>query len=268
MNAQDTLMGSAIGISVSDSPDMAPLGLSEPHLRDAMVEIARHLLARGCRLVYGGDLRPGGFTEMLLELVARHRRNDELNDERAAVVNYLAWPVITRTHRADLLNTFAELGDGADVICLSQDGNEIPWQSALRRVKQEAPWAPGLTAMRKVISEQIAARVVLGGRVEGYSGSMPGVAEESLISLKLQQPLYLLGGFGGCARDIAETIGLAAPWATRDRDWNGRSAFAQFRAGDIKNGLTVEENSILARTAHIDQALALVMRGLVKRFKR
>ena len=47
----------AIGISVSESPDMRALGLSDGHLRDAMAEIALHLLASGNSLTYGGDLR-------------------------------------------------------------------------------------------------------------------------------------------------------------------------------------------------------------------
>ena len=48
---------------------MSVLGLSDGHLRSAMAAIAAHVLARGDDLAYGGDLRGGGFTELLLELV-------------------------------------------------------------------------------------------------------------------------------------------------------------------------------------------------------
>lgn len=51
------------------------------------------------------------------------------------------------------------------------------------------------------------ARVVIGGRVEGYKGAMPGIAEEVLLSLKAGKPIFLVGGFGGCTRDLAETLG-------------------------------------------------------------
>jgi hypothetical protein len=51
------LAGMRIGISISESPDMAVLGLGPEHLEDAMSEIARRLLACGASLVYGGDLR-------------------------------------------------------------------------------------------------------------------------------------------------------------------------------------------------------------------
>ena len=57
MSYQEPLSQKAIAVAISDSPDMAGLGLAPEHLRDAMAEIARHLLALGARLVYGGDLR-------------------------------------------------------------------------------------------------------------------------------------------------------------------------------------------------------------------
>src|SRR5690606_9979930 len=88
----EPLSRSVIAVSVSDSPDMPMLGLGKEHLEDAMAEIARHLLALGARLLYGGDLRQKGFTELLFELVARHRRDADIGDERVGVTNVLAWP--------------------------------------------------------------------------------------------------------------------------------------------------------------------------------
>ncbi len=57
MTYREMLSQHVIAISTSDSPDMPVLGLSQQHLYDAMTEIARHLLALGARIVYGGDLR-------------------------------------------------------------------------------------------------------------------------------------------------------------------------------------------------------------------
>jgi hypothetical protein len=106
------------------------------------------------------------------------------------------------------------------------------------------------------------ARIVLGGAVVQYKGLMPGIAEETLISLQAQQPLYLMGGFGGCARDIAETIGLVEPWATSRRNWQGQKSFSAFTGSDLNNGLTAEESATLARTPHVDQAITLILSGL------
>jgi len=57
--------------------------------------------------------------------------------------------------------------------------------------------------------------------LEGYRGTIPGIAEEASLSLEAGQPLFLVGGFGGCARDIAETLGLAERWAGSRDAWAG-----------------------------------------------
>ena len=123
-------------------------------------------------------------------------------------------------------------------------------------------WAKGLTAMRTVMRGDIRARIVLGGRIDGYKGAGPGIAEEAWLSLEARQPVFLLGGFGGCARDIAETIGLADRWAGSREEWAGRNRFRKYSADDLRNGLSADENGILARTPHIQEAVVLVSRGL------
>lgn len=102
MTYQEPLSQKAVVISISESDDMAILGLAEEHLRDAMGEVARHLLAMGARLIYGGDLRRDGFTELLVELVVRHRRDADVGDERTGVVSYLPWPIHMSKSGADL----------------------------------------------------------------------------------------------------------------------------------------------------------------------
>jgi hypothetical protein len=268
MSSVEALSQFSIAISTSESPDMPALGLSDQHLRDAMAEVARHLLALGARLVYGGDLRAHGFSELLFELIARHRRNTDKSDDRTGVVNYLAWPVHIRMTADDLNRFSTDLADIAELICLRLDGSRSTSrkrQSLAQRSPTEAQWAKGLTAMRYVMREETHARIVLGGRVDQYKGVMPGIAEESLLSLKVRQPLFLMGGFGGCARDIAETLGLVTPWAASRPDWPGRKDFKAFAASYLtSNGLTAEENTTLARTPHVDQAVALILRGLLQ----
>jgi hypothetical protein len=91
---------------------------------------------------------------------------------------------------------------------------------------------------------------------------MPGVAEEALLSLQSEQPVFLLGGFGGCARDIAETLGLVDTWAGSREWWPGRAEFESFGSDSLKNGLSKEENRLLAQTPYTDQWLPLLLRGL------
>jgi hypothetical protein len=266
MSYQELLAKHAIAISTSQSPDMAALGLSHEHLRDAMAEIARHLPALGARLIYGGDLRQHGFSELLFELVARYRRDADEGDSRTAVVNYLAWPVHIMMSAADVETFAVDLAGAAELVCLGLDGTRLLMTERRQlpmQIPTDAQWSLGLTAMRHTMLDGAHARIVLGGRVDKYKGVMPGLAEEALLSLEARQPLYLMGGFGGCARDVAETMGLISPWAASRSEWSNRATFKAFSVIDLNNGLTPDENAVLARTPHVDQAVTLVLRGLL-----
>lgn len=267
MSYREVLARQSIAVSTSESPDMPALGLSDEHLRDAMAEIARHLLALGARLVYGGDLRQHGFTELLFELVARHWRDVDEGGDRAGVTNFLAWPVHILQSPAEFRKVAADLEGSAEVIFLRLDGTRLPMaerQALEARQSTEAEWSEGLTALRRTMLAETQARIVLGGRVDGYKGIMPGIAEEALLSFEQQQPLYLLGGFGGCARDIAETVGLVPRWAGSRSEWPSRARFRTFTVHDLNNGLTAKENKVLAHTSHVDQAVTLILRGLTR----
>lgn len=272
MSYQEPLRQQTIAISTSESPDMPALGLSNGHLRDAMAEIARHLLALGARLVYGGDLRQHGFSELLFELVARHGRDANDSDARADVTNYLAWPVHILRSAADLEAAAAALEGAAELVYLHPDGTRLSATERYMMVSQfptPTEWADGLTAMRQTMLAETNARIVLGGRTDKYLGAMPGIAEEALLSLRGRQPLYLVGGFGGCARDIAETVGLVAPWTAAARaKWTGRNEFESFSSINLNNGLKDEENAILANTPHVDQAVTIILRGLMRLFSK
>jgi len=267
MNDREVMSQKTVAISISESPDMPTLGLTDAHLKDAMAEIARHLLALGARLAYGGDLRNEGFTELLFELVARHRRDAEVGDERTSVTDYLAWPVHILNTAEDLEGYSAQLSGSAGLVLLTLDGGRYTLTERRMepsRTPTDAEWSQGLTAMRKRMLNEIDARIVLGGRVEGYKGIMPGIAEEALLSLEQQQPLFLMGGFGGCAKDIAETLGFVFSMIPSQPRWEGRKAFQIFNGADLRNGLSTEENTILVNTPHVDQAIALILRGLLR----
>ena len=252
-----------VGISVSESPDLQSLGLSDGHLRDAMAEIALRVLASGRSLAYGGDLRQHGFTELLAELVGRYEDHPR-HREPVVVTDYLAWPVHIRMTSTELETFSAEHEPAARLVFLALDGARLALEQRLKlhaHEPQEDEWSQGLTAMRTVMLDDIQARIVLGGRLEGYKGKMPGIAEETYLSLQAGQPVFVLGGFGGCARDIAETMGLAERWAGSRDEWSGRDYFRGFSADHMHNGLSKEENVLLARTPHIQQAITLVLRG-------
>lgn len=270
MSYREPLSQMTIAISISESDDLATLGLAEEHLRDAMTEISRHMLAMGARLAYGGDLRDNGYTKLLFELVARHRRDADVGDARPAIANYLPWPVHSMKSREYLSGLREDLEGIGELYCLNKEGRAIADDAkggASPAAFSDEDWASSLTAMRRVQTEAIHARIVLGGRVTNFKGLMPGIAEETEFSLKANQPLYLLGGFGGCARDIASDMGLI-PETKTSVDWPGRIGFSSWRADDLSNGLELDEIRTLARTAHVDQAVALILRGMLRLSRR
>ena len=264
MTSSHAEISNAVGISVSESPDLQSLGLSHGHLRDAMAEIALHVLASGWSLAYGGDLRQHGFTQLLAELVRRYRDHPR-HAGTIVVTDYLAWPVHIRMTSNELAAFFAEHEPATRLVFLALDGARLARERRLKlpvHEPHEDEWTRGLTAMRTVMRGDIQARIVLGGRVEGYKGAMPGIAEETCLSLEARQPVFVLGGFGGCARDIAETVGFAERWAGSRDEWTGRQCFRKYSPGDLRNGLSREENAILGQTPHIQEAITLVSRGL------
>lgn len=243
---------------------MPVLGLGGAHLVDAMGEIALQILSSGASLAYCGDLRRHGLTELLFELLGRYRGHPRHSGE-VAVASYLAWPVHMRMP-ADELDRLSSAHEGvARLVLLRLDGARLEpgqRQGLPAHEPDGREWREGLTAMRRVMSEETDARIVLGGGVESRRGRLPGMAEEVLLSLEAGQPVFLLGGFGGCSRDIAEALGLVEPWPGSRPRWSGLSRFDGCSAKDLRNGLSGGENAILACTPHINQALTLVSRGL------
>lgn len=251
-----------VAISTSDSPDVDALGLSEGHHREAVADLAMYLLASGASLAYGGDLRNPGFAELLFEMVMSYR---QVGDTSTRVSDYLAWPVHISMAAGDLNEHSGDLPESVQLVLIDLDGRRMPMEARTAlpsRVPTARQWSEGLTSMRQTMHGETDARVVMGGRVEGFRGRMPGIAEETLLSLQSGQPVYLLGGFGGCTRDIAETIGLVDAWAGSRSAWPSRRLFELYGPDDLNNGLSAEENRVLACTPHIDQAVTLVMRGL------
>lgn len=97
----EALTGLSVGLSVSDSPDLARLGLAEVHLRLALGEVARAVLLAGGCLVYGGRLDPEGYTAFLQGELEKYGRRDR------PLLVCLAW----QEHRQ---LTLAELGAAED----------------------------------------------------------------------------------------------------------------------------------------------------------
>jgi hypothetical protein len=252
------LQGWSIAVSVSDSPDLAVLGLNERHLRDVVVAVGRFFLDAGATLVYGGDLRALGFTELLLREAAGYRR--EAEERRRAVTNLLAWPVHMALSQKELDRSRKGWGESGSVVCLSLDGTVMSYPeraSLASKGPSDQEWTQGLTSMRRTLAQWCDAHVLVGGQTQRFRGKMPGIAQEALLTLEARKPVFLIGGFGGCARDVAETM--------MPSERPHRRALERVRVDSLGNGLTAEEAARLARTAHVDEIITLILRGLRRR---
>src|SRR5262249_32117414 len=86
------LRGKLIAATISDSPDLQKLGMTQSHVDRLWVAVARHVLALGAGLAYGGDPRKGGYTDMLFDLARAYA--DEGRPLDSELIHwFLAWPI-------------------------------------------------------------------------------------------------------------------------------------------------------------------------------
>jgi hypothetical protein len=173
----------------------------------------------------------------------------------------LSWPNHVSIGAEEFANFARDLGEHAKLVRLARDGSDLTEGPPPAPVEPgPEDWAPALSAMRRRVAKDCQARIVLGGIVADYRGIMPGIAEEAFLSLQARQPVYLIGGFGGCAGDICEEMGLVETGRPR-RQWEMRNRFTG-AAEALHNGLNPAENRRLASTVHTDEIVALILRGL------
>lgn len=275
-----------VAVSISESPDLAWLGFGEVHLVEAMLEFARHIFLLGGTVGYGGDLRAGGFTEHLLTLAEKIA-----SPKQQVIHSYLAWPI----HLSLVQSRVDAMAASVRFDRLPEVTGDVDPSLPLSGPNRQLIFARNLTAMRQAMAEQSAVRIVLGGRTAGAQGAMPGVVEEALIAVERRTPLFVLGGFGGCARVVWDAIEGGTPreldldyqdrhgqsyrdlvrdynaWAAgagqRAVDYDGiRAAFAAAGPGGLNNGLSAAENHRLARTPYVPEMVALVLLGCRRLF--
>jgi hypothetical protein len=201
------------------------------------------------------------------------------------VRNYLAWPIYVHTSE----------NDRADMATVAKLELIEPPPEA--KAEGETPFtrARGLNGMRQRMADQIDARVAFGGKVAGYSGLIPGIAEEALLALEADKPVYLCGAFGGCTRLLSQAIstGTIAPGLTAKGAEQGLAGDALKQRQELVqayaeraqaqpdfsrlervlgsygmkrlcdgNGLTADENELLFESPDHQLLIALILKGL------
>lgn len=289
-----------MALSVSEAEDLGRYGLRTAHLDSIFLELSRYLLVAGVRLAYGGHLQSTGYTLRLADLlrdpiVEQLRGTPRTGQIAPELVTYLPWPMLASVRDEAGLGPLVEMmrcnrpsgiDESLDPLFTVLPDVEVPTDTALRRFA----WSRGLTLMRERQTREVAARVIVGGKLgrpeKPYLGRMPGVLEEALIGIRAQRPVYLVGAFGGCTRLVLDalegtkrieltsayhqamplTSELKSLYKDRRVQWDEfEDIAAELKACGItglKNGLTAEDNRELATSRSAERIVELVLRGL------
>jgi hypothetical protein len=297
MQAYSELSGSLkdknIAISISDSEDIHDYGGDDVLLRDVTIELSRHILVAGGKLIYGGDLRAQGFTELFADLSCQYGQKEKSDRNTKYFTNYFAWPIylnMTKTHESDFEHSRVS-------IVKIEAPDECPPDSKDTFIAPTTPennylWAKSLSKMRGQMENNSDARIILGGRTHGFKGKYAGILEEYLIAKNKGNPIYLLGGFGGVSKIIADMLEEKLPESHLSDQANIDASYSDFVSyyntkensnpinyqaifsdishegiASLNNGLSEDENKILFQSTNILEIVALVLKGLNNKFK-
>jgi len=261
---QRSLAGRSVALSVSDSADLGRLGLLPEHCRVAVAEVAQAVFLAGGQIVYGGNLDPTGFTGVLLDQALNFA------DARGALLLVVPHSVHRDVDADELRVVQHRLGVTGRLVLLNPDGRPTPL--ALRDRGPGNP-AASLTAMRQHVTATTDARVIVGGKIRGHQGRLPGVIEEALTSLRAGHPLFAAGGFGGAACAVARWIGATdrefwpegLPEGMTDAALDDASREISVLAADLApTGLDAEQTALLAATHRAGDIASLVTLGAAR----
>jgi hypothetical protein len=288
------LSDALIALSAGTSPDLGRRGLVEAHFQHAMLELCRQLLIRGASLAYGGHLEARGYTIALLDLALTHH-SEMPPIER--IKCHLSWSFAPRS--PTMLSRLVHHQRVADWKCMPRPEGIVDLDPARFVVDLGEPLRPtspndryaiarSMTAMREQQTNDIQARVVVGGKLRGYSGRMPGILEEVLLTMQACTPTFVIGAFGGAAGMIADVlageereemawgfhagephiVAMRKLYEERDGgflDYPEMLAFLrEWGWAGLDNGLNEAENRELWHTRDLGRIVALVIEGLSK----
>jgi SLOG cluster2 len=301
-------------------------GMGLEHLRELLIRLARPILRQGASLAYGGhwEETEDNFTYDLLRLISAEQEDNSLggpdtNLQIGTLYNHSAWPhylKISRRIEAQWINAcrivrvtqqdagFADpdiaVDEGADAKTPRAMFNAAVTLSAMRRLmmtEMSIP-LPDLPSPERIPA--VIARILLGGKLDSFTGFLPGLFEETLVTLERARPVYILGGFGGAAEVLANTIlanenkrpqeltlkwltdrnsklaalleiakGFAMPAGARSTEALLDTLFAFLEnartnpSAVLHTGLSDEDTRELMKTRNVATAVNLVRQGLV-----
>jgi len=273
-----------VALSIGSAADMARLGYPQREVDRALFSICGALVRAGARLAYGGNLDPAGYTFKIFRFLAKAyavRRPVPpfihfvpASELRQARVEELAKAL---QEGSGIVEMRAVAADGTTCVVFTLQGQAAvrPADGGILKLASQGDlevWAAGLpaggtdaavlTAMRELVSKLCPVRIVMGGKTgvldlagDRYAGTMPGVAEETLLTLRHGHLPIVLGAFGGAGRDIAIALDLLAETAHVPRGAQAASyAPALQQIAELRDQLPAKLLPALRSLAEMDQS--------------
>jgi hypothetical protein len=229
-----------IAFSISYQHDnLLARGMGLEHLRELLIRVARPILrVPKTILAYGGNWKDteDNFTYELLRLISAEQQDRPEEDDDAQqqgddtqrdvkLYNHSSWPYyldITTQIEAQWINccriirvTQQDAGFPPEDMAKDADAwskeprtvfNAAVTVSAMRRLTMQGKPIAIPDVPRPASIHPVFARILLGGKADRYSGFLPGIFEEALVTWEWRRPIYLLGGFGGAAELLKDAI--------------------------------------------------------------
>ena len=243
---------------------------------DTVEEMVTFLMAGGYRVAHAGDPRSGSISARICDLAPHYgrRKNPTRPGQEVTitqktefgVTGYCAWPVHIATPIYEVKKFEDNFGQQGIVQWLTLQGETRPYASFAKMERREPrshEWHKGLIALRNTMAHGSLGCIVVGGSTAIGDEAMSAAAQDALVYLRKQRPLYVLGGFGGYAQDLARYLCLTETLPPNDHTWTHVNAFNDYIGpSHLHNGLDESENRTLAETDDVEAATRLVLLGL------
>jgi hypothetical protein len=185
-----------------------------------VMQLTVELLQNGATLAYGGDFVEEGTLHRIVE-AAEAVPDDLVERSEKRIHNYLGFPSYNRVEvqkQHDKWETrvaFHRLPTLSEQELTSFGLSKDKWfhvyprnESETYNPKDHLAWALSLFRMRIRLIQDISALIVIGGKDGESWGRFSGIAEEVMLALVLDKPVYVLGGQGGAAEATGRLLGL------------------------------------------------------------
>jgi hypothetical protein len=202
---------------------------------------------------------------------------------RHSLTLYVALPEHRDLGRDVLDNVDRQLGTWGKLVTLDQRGEPTDWRTLAQPAGplSDDDRAAAYSGLRRHMADNIDGRILLGGRLRGYLGAIPGVMEEAILAVERNQPIYLAGGLGGAAASVARRLNagdfawLPSGLPEGEDDPGAQGALSRLESlvaesgWNISNdGLTSERRAQLSASHRPGEIASLCVVGLATKFGR